>query len=55
MNLQENIQRIKQVMGLLTEEENQPATKGVNHGVVIKQPYLFLHRESIGLDHIQLL
>lgn len=39
MNLQENIQRIKQVMGLLTEEENQPATKGVNHGVVIKQPY----------------
>lgn len=39
MNLQESIQRIKQVMGLLTEEENQPATKGVNHGVVIKQPY----------------
>ena len=39
MNLQENIHRIKQVMGLLTEEENQPVTKGVNHGVVIKQPY----------------
>ena len=39
MNLQENIQRIKQVMGLLIEEENEPAVKGVNHGVVIKQPY----------------
>jgi hypothetical protein len=26
-------------MGLLIEDENQPATKGVNHGVVIKQPY----------------
>lgn len=39
MNLQENISRIKEMMGLLTEEENQPATKGVNHGVVIKQPY----------------
>ena len=39
MNLQENIQRIKQVMGLLTEEENEPAVKGTNHGVVIKQPY----------------
>ena len=39
MNLQENIQRIKQMMGLLTEEENEPAVKGVNHGFVIKQPY----------------
>jgi hypothetical protein len=39
MNLQENIQRIKQVMGLLIEEENEPVVKGVNHGVVIKQPY----------------
>ena len=39
MNLQENIQRIKEMMGLLIEEENQPVTKGVNHGVVIKQPY----------------
>ena len=39
MNLQENINRIKQVMGLLREEENEPATKGANHGVVIKQPY----------------
>ena len=39
MNLHENIYRIKEMMGLLTEEENQPATKGVNHGVVIKQPY----------------
>ena len=39
MNLQENINRIRQVMGLLREEENEPATKGVNHGVVIKQPY----------------
>jgi len=39
MNLQENIHRIKEVMGLLTEEENEPAVKGVNHGVVIKQPY----------------
>jgi hypothetical protein len=39
MNLQENIQRIKEMMGLLTEEENKPAVKGVNHGVVIKQPY----------------
>jgi hypothetical protein len=39
MNLQENIQRIKQMMGLLIEEENEPAVKGVNHGVVIKQPY----------------
>jgi hypothetical protein len=39
MNLQENIQRIKQIMGLLTEEENKPAEKGVNHGVVIRQPY----------------
>jgi hypothetical protein len=40
MNLQEQTNRIKQMMGLLVEqEENQPATKGVNHGVVIKQPY----------------
>lgn len=27
------------MMGLLTEEENEPAVKGVNHGFVIKQPY----------------
>jgi len=27
------------VMGLLIEEENVPVVKGVNHGVVIKQPY----------------
>jgi hypothetical protein len=26
-------------MGLLIEEENEPVVKGVNHGVVIKQPY----------------
>ena len=39
MNLQENIQRIREMMGLLTEDENEPAVKGVNHGVVIKQPY----------------
>jgi len=39
MNLQENISRIKEMMGLLTEEENEPAVKGVNHGFVIKQPY----------------
>ena len=39
MTLQENIQRIREMMGLLTEDENEPAVKGVNHGVVIKQPY----------------
>jgi hypothetical protein len=39
MNLQENIYRIKEVMGLLIEDENEPAVKGTNHGVVIKQPY----------------
>jgi hypothetical protein len=39
MNLNENISRVKELMGLLIEDENQPATKGVNHGVVIKQPY----------------
>ena len=39
MNLQENIQRIKEMMGLLTEDENEPAVKGANHGFVIKQPY----------------
>ena len=39
MNLQENIHRIKEMMGLLTEDENEPAVKGVNHGFVIKQPY----------------
>ena len=39
MNLQENIKRIKEVMGLIAEEENESALKGVNHGVVIKQPY----------------
>jgi hypothetical protein len=39
MNLHENISRVKELMGLLIEDENQPATKGVNHGVVIKQPY----------------
>jgi hypothetical protein len=39
MNLQENIQRIKEMMGLITEEENEPAVKGDNHGFVIKQPY----------------
>jgi len=36
MNLQENIQRIKEMMGLITEEENEPAVKGANHGLVIK-------------------
>jgi hypothetical protein len=41
MNLQEKIQRIREMMALLTEEDNnnEPSTKGVNHGVVIKQPY----------------
>ncbi len=39
MNLQEQTNRIKEMMGLLTEDENQPAVKGVNHGFVIKQPY----------------
>ena len=39
MNLQENIHRIKSMMGLLTEDENEPAVKGANHGFVIKQPY----------------
>ena len=39
MNLQENIYRIKSMMGLLIEDENEPAVKGTNHGVVIKQPY----------------
>ena len=39
MNLQENISRIKSMMGLLTEDENESAVKGVNHGFVIKQPY----------------
>jgi hypothetical protein len=39
MNLQEQISRIKSMMGLLTEEENEPAVKGDNHGFVIKQPY----------------
>jgi hypothetical protein len=39
MNLQENIYRIKEMMGLLIEDENEPAVKGTNHGVVIKQPY----------------
>ena len=39
MNLQENIHRIKEMMGLLIEDENEPAVKGTNHGVVIKQPY----------------
>ena len=39
MNLHENIQRIKEMMGLLTEDENEPAVKGANHGFVIKQPY----------------
>ena len=39
MNLQENIHRIKQVMGLITEDENESEVKGVNHGFVIKQPY----------------
>jgi len=57
MNLQEEIKRIKKIMGLLTEEENQPATKGVNHGVVIKQPYQEgqegkeLHTYIIGVTH----
>jgi lysyl-tRNA synthetase class I len=27
MNLQENIQRIKEMMGLITEEENEPEVK----------------------------
>ena len=27
------------MMGLLIEDENEPAVKGTNHGVVIKQPY----------------
>lgn len=30
---------IRKMYGLLTEEENKPVLKGVNHGVVIKQPY----------------
>ena len=40
MNLQENILRIKQMMGLLTEEEQpEQKNKGTYHGYVIKQPY----------------
>lgn len=39
MNLHENILRVKELMGLITEQENEPVKKGVNHGVVIKQPY----------------
>ena len=39
MNLHENIKRIKEVMGLITEEENEPVKKGINHGKVIIQPY----------------
>jgi len=39
MNLQEDIHRIKEVMGLITEEENEPVKKGINHGKVIIQPY----------------
>jgi len=39
MNLQENIYRIKQMMGLLTEDEDDLQVKGANHGFVIKQPY----------------
>lgn len=30
---------IRKMYGLLTEEENKPVLKGVNHGVVIKQQY----------------
>ena len=39
MNLQENINRIKSMMGIITEDENESEVKGVNHGFVIKQPY----------------
>jgi hypothetical protein len=35
----EELNRIKSLMGLLTEEDNKPGLKGVNHGFVIKQPY----------------
>ena len=58
MNLQENIQRIKQMMGLLTEEEQpEEKNKGVYHGYVIKQPYQSgqegkkLHSYIIGVTH----
>ena len=58
MNLQENIQRIKSMMGLLTEEEQpEEKNKGVYHGYVIKQPYQSgqegkkLHSYIIGVTH----
>jgi len=39
MNLHEQISRMKSMMGLLTEDENEMQVKGANHGFVIKQPY----------------
>ena len=56
MNLQEQISRIKSMMGLLVENENE-AAKGPNHGKVIKQPYQEgqegekLHSYRIGVTH----
>ena len=38
MNLHENIQRIKEMMGLLTEDENEPAVKGDSNP--LKLPYI---------------
>ena len=38
MNLQENIQRIKQVMGLLTEEEGKSNYEGTNRIILIGPP-----------------
>ena len=38
MNLQENIHRIKQVMGLLTEEEGKSNYKGTNRIILIGPP-----------------
>ena len=38
MNLQENISRIKEMMGLLTEEERKSNYKGTNRIVLIGPP-----------------
>jgi len=39
MNLQENINRIKSMMGIITEEENEAEVKWIKQRIVIKKPY----------------
>jgi hypothetical protein len=60
MNLQENIQRIKEMMGLLTEDENNSDYKGINRIILIGPPTVGKSTvaeelsNQLGIEYVQL-